>query len=267
MAERKKVDFTSTADERELEHLEFLEDDLKRLEKYERENRDLGRNRSNAWRVSAAQQSLDNYRAHLEDKFWDSPVGQSIKNKKNMNIAFTIGNKRQGKSFGVGIPGAAGAHHLRNHIAQFLGGKRRKTRRKTRRRKRKTKKRCRKTRRKTRKRKTKRRRRGGMNGSTGGTGSTPLPRPSTSPGSTGSRDLHDEAQRRIQEERIAERRRILQVQARENARVMQIIARQREDRRRALSNEGSSGRGLGGGKRRKRRKTKKKSRRKLKKKH
>ena len=77
----------------------------------------------------------------------------------------------------------------------------------------------------------------------------------------------DEAQRRIQEERIAERRRILQVQARENARVMQIIARQREDRLRALRNEGSSGRGLGGGKRRKRRKTKKKSRRKLKKKH
>lgn len=139
--------------------------------------------------------------------------------------------------------------------------------------KRKTRKRKRKTKRKK-KRKTKRRRRGGMNGSTGGTDSTPLPRPSTSPGSTGSRDLDDEerrrldeAQRRIQEERIAERRRILQVQARENARVMQIIARQREDRRRALSNEGSSGRGLGGGKRRKRRKTKKKRGRKLKKKH
>tara|TARA_B100000902_G_scaffold30438_1_gene36457 strand:- start:23 stop:1015 length:993 start_codon:yes stop_codon:yes gene_type:complete len=139
--------------------------------------------------------------------------------------------------------------------------------------KRKTRKRKRKTKRKK-KRKTKRRRRGGMNGSTGGTDSTPLPRPSTSPGSTGSRDLDDEerrrldeAQRRIQEERIAERRRILQVQARENARVMQIIARQREDRLRALRNEGSSGRGLGGGKRRKRRKTKKKSRRKLKKKH
>lgn len=59
----------------------------------------------------------------------------SAENKKNMNLAFTIGNKRQGKSFGVGVPGAPGADHLRNHIAQFLGGKRRKTRRKTRRRK------------------------------------------------------------------------------------------------------------------------------------
>ena len=106
-----------------------------------------------------------------------------------------------------------------------------------------------------------------MNGSTGGTDSTPLPRPSTSPGSTGSRDLDDEAQRRIQEERIAERRRILQVHAQENARIMRIIERERQARRDALIKEGSSGRGLGGGKRRKRRKTKKKSRRKLKKKH
>tara|TARA_B100000963_G_scaffold356614_1_gene377043 strand:+ start:2280 stop:2768 length:489 start_codon:yes stop_codon:yes gene_type:complete len=155
MAERKKVDFTSIADERELEHLWHLEDHLKRLEKYERENRDgpSFATEDTNWRVSEAQKMVDKYRAHL---FWKSPVGQSIKNKKNMNIAFTIGNKRQGKSFGVGIPGAAGAHHLRNHIAQFLGGKRRKTRRKTRRRKRKTKKRRRKTRRKTRKRKTKR---------------------------------------------------------------------------------------------------------------
>ena len=132
------------------------------------------------------------------------------------------------------------------------GGKR-----KTRRRKRKTK---RKKKRKTKRKKKRKRRRGGMNGSTGGTDSTPLPRPSTSPGSTGSRDLDDEARRRIQEERIAERRRILQVHAQENARVMRIIERERQARRAALSKEGSSGRGLGGGKRRKRRKTKKRRR-------
>jgi len=132
------------------------------------------------------------------------------------------------------------------------GGKR-----KTRRRKRKTK---RKRKRKTKRNRKRKRRRGGMNGSTGGTDSTPLPRPSTSPGSTGSRDLDDEAQRRIQEERIAERRRILQVHAQENARIMRIIERERQARRDALIKEGSSGRGLGGGKRRKRRKTKKRRR-------
>ena len=141
------------------------------------------------------------------------------------------------------------------------GGKR-----KTRKRKRKTK---RKKKRKTKRKKKRKRRRGGMNGSTGGTDSTPLPRPSTSPGSTGSRDEEDEARRRAEEEaanalriareeRIAERRRILQVHARENARIMRIIELERQARHDALRKEGSSGRGLGGGKRRKRRKTKKK---------
>ena len=133
--ERKKVDFTShySPDLADLRYLKMLEDELKRQEKYERENRDLGQNSANAWRVNVARRNLDEWlRARR--------VGESIKNKKNMNIAFTIGNKRQGKSFGVGIPGAAGADNLRNHIAQFLGGKRRKTRRKSRKKRKKTRK-------------------------------------------------------------------------------------------------------------------------------
>ena len=142
---------------------------------------------------------------------------------------------------------------------QKCGGKRRKTRRRKRKTKRKKRKRKRKTKRK--------RRRGGMNASTGSTDSPPVPRPSTSPGSTGSRNVDDEAQRRAeeeereqrriaQEERRREQQRIMEVMRRENARRMRIIEAARERRRKALSEEGSSGRGLGGG-----RKTKKKRRR------
>ena len=142
-------------------------------------------------------------------------------------------------------------------------GGRRKKRRKSRKKKRKTKRKKRK-----RKRKTKRkRRRGGMNASTGSTDSPPVPRPSTSPGSTGSRDVDDEAQRRAeeeereqrriaQEERRREHQRIMEVMRQENARRMRIIQAARQARNDALRKEGSSGRGLGGG-----RKTKKKRRR------
>lgn len=130
MAERKKVDFTSYYSPDDLRHLKVLEDQLEKDERYAERN--PWNKENNAWRISRSRMILDEHRNFVDDKIWES-----IKNKKNMNIAFTIGNKRQGKSFGVGIPGAAGAHHLRNHIAQFLGGKRRKTRRKTRRRKRK----------------------------------------------------------------------------------------------------------------------------------
>jgi glutaredoxin len=73
--------------------------------------------------------------ANGEDENADILGRISAENKKNMNLAFTIGNKRQGNSFGVGVPGAPGADHLREYIGEFLGGKRRKTRRKTRRRK------------------------------------------------------------------------------------------------------------------------------------
>ena len=137
MAERKKVDFTSYYSPDDLRHLKVLEDQLEKDERYAERNPWNG---NNAWRISRSRMILDEHRNFVDDKFWDSPVGQSIKNKKNMNIAFTIGNKRQGKSFGVGIPGAAGAPHLRNHIAQFLGGKRRKTRRKSRKKRKKTRK-------------------------------------------------------------------------------------------------------------------------------
>ena len=149
-------------------------------------------------------------------------------------------------------------------LADKMAGRGGKRKRKTRR-KRKTK--------RKKKRKTKRRRRGGMNGSTGGTESTPLPRPSISPGSTGSRNLNDEARRRAeeeererqriaQEERRREQQRIMQVMRQENTRRMRIIQAARQARRDALYKEGSSGRGLGGGKRTRRRRRKKRTRKK-----
>ena len=146
---------------------------------------------------------------------------------------------------------------------QVGGRKKMRKKRKTRRRKRKTKRKKRK-----RKRKTKRkRRRGGMNASTGSTESPPLPRPSTSQGSTGSRNVEEEEGRRAeeeverarriaQEERRREQQRIMEVIRQENARRMRRLRAAREARKAALDKEGKSRRGLGGG-----RKTKKKRRR------
>ena len=128
MAEPKIKQLHQTLEEN-LFLLNALEDELKDREKLQQEEPWFSKN--NAWKVEHTKELIANvemFVADILDRI-------SAENKKNMNLAFTIGNKHQGKSFGVGVPGGPGAVHLRNHIAQFLGGKRRKTRRKTRRRK------------------------------------------------------------------------------------------------------------------------------------
>jgi len=113
--------------------------------------------KDNAWKVNRTKKLIENQKNDVAE-ILDSI---SAKNKKNMNLAFKHGKTIKGKPFGKGVPGAPGAGHLRNYIAQFLGGKRRKTRRKTRRwktKKRRKRRTRRKTRRKTRRWKTKKRR-------------------------------------------------------------------------------------------------------------
>ena len=84
-----------------------LEDELKDREKLQQEEPLFSKN--NGLKVEHTKELIANVEMFVADI-----LGRiSAENKKNMNLAFTIGNKHQGKSFGVGVPGGPGADHLR----------------------------------------------------------------------------------------------------------------------------------------------------------
>ena len=102
MAEPKIKQLQQTLEEN-LFLLNALEDELKDREKLQQEEPWFSKD--NAWKVKHTKESIANVEMFVADIL----ARISAENKKNMNIAFTISNKRKGKHFGVGIPRAPGA--------------------------------------------------------------------------------------------------------------------------------------------------------------